>query len=535
MAADQDPIADVLKAVPTSDRVRAAAWDAFHDATDKDDLAARLKDLPIPDDVKAALWDAKPEMTFATVNDVTLDTSSEGPVERFAAGAVRANPVTNAVDLITQLVTDPTAAGKAILDPSVERLDRASTAHQEGRPLDALGNLAAAVPMIGPYVGGAVDRAQAGDVAGALGELSWMGLPLAKKGGAAALAGAKRIPGAGAVLNPLADLADRWSTDQLVDATAPKVGANKARFGRTAARIAPELAREPGLSALSREGFHAKVEQGLQTAAADLDAITDAIPAGTRYGTDPLLGRLMAVRDRLMVSGSHESIIPEPRRAAVGILNRAIGQLQNMGPSATFNQLRKLRQAWDEGAKAIYTPSVAQDALKLQSTGRAYADAASAVRDFLTQREPSTAAANARYSLFKSAADYLRAAEEAERVRPKVGRRLLARAAGAMEGGREGGVGGAAVGAMIGGIVERAAEAAPTHQILLARKLATAADAVRVGNPARAQQIVTRLAATLPKTKAMLRVTGKAAAMLGRSSQLPATLAAEKREQAQRQ
>lgn len=69
MAGEQDPIADVLKAVPTSDRVRAAAWDAFYQAKDRDDLTSRLKDVPIPDEVKAALWDAKPEMNFATVKD----------------------------------------------------------------------------------------------------------------------------------------------------------------------------------------------------------------------------------------------------------------------------------------------------------------------------------------------------------------------------------------------------------------------------------------------------------------------------------
>lgn len=54
-----DPVADFLRALPTSDRARAAAWDAVH--TVKDDATAQqlLQQLPFSDEVRARLWDAR--------------------------------------------------------------------------------------------------------------------------------------------------------------------------------------------------------------------------------------------------------------------------------------------------------------------------------------------------------------------------------------------------------------------------------------------------------------------------------------------
>lgn len=54
-----DPVADFLRSLNTSDRARAAAWDAVH--TVSDDAAAEqlLRQLPFSDEVRARLWDAR--------------------------------------------------------------------------------------------------------------------------------------------------------------------------------------------------------------------------------------------------------------------------------------------------------------------------------------------------------------------------------------------------------------------------------------------------------------------------------------------
>lgn len=54
-----DPAKDILDGVATSNRVRAAAWDAFNQAQSLDQLKQVLDGLPLPTEAKAALWDAK--------------------------------------------------------------------------------------------------------------------------------------------------------------------------------------------------------------------------------------------------------------------------------------------------------------------------------------------------------------------------------------------------------------------------------------------------------------------------------------------
>jgi hypothetical protein len=54
-----DPVADILRTVQTSDRLRAAAWDAAYSSDDPDEVATRLRALPIGDNARSKLWDAR--------------------------------------------------------------------------------------------------------------------------------------------------------------------------------------------------------------------------------------------------------------------------------------------------------------------------------------------------------------------------------------------------------------------------------------------------------------------------------------------
>lgn len=567
---DQDPVESLLRTAPISDRLKASAWDVFQASSDEDDLAARLKDLPIPDDVKANLWDAKHTaggggaMNFAVVNgkQVPLDTESSGPVERFVAGAARANPVTNTIDTISRLMHDPVkAAGEIVLDPSEPYVNAAKTAYQAGKPLEALGEAASAVPMIGPYVRGGVDRMRAGDVAGGLGELSWLAAPLLKKGGKVALEGAKKLPGAASVFNPMAELADKISTNKIADVMAPDVGANKVRFGKMAADVAPAIARDPALGALTRDGLFNGVKKRFAQAQAGLDAAADARNAGKPIPTKPIIADLIKRRQKLVAEAAQGNnigyqritvkgkpvstwiknqgpmgadVVPAEFRPGYDQLTRMITEVQQLGPVAHYEALRRLRQAWDQGAKEIYTPSVSQDFMKARGRGLASADGAAAVREHLAKVDPATAAANADYAIYKAAHDVLSATEEIERVRPTKGRDIASAVGGAASGAAVHGVEGAAIGGLVGPLVERAIAAAPTMKIVIARRLASVADALRVGDAPRAQRTLQSVAQSLPAVKTGLKVVGKSAAMLGRSMQLPEALAAEQREQARR-
>jgi hypothetical protein len=58
-----DPLEDLLRAAPLSDRQRAGLWDMYEASKNADDLAARLKSMELPDDIKAQMWDLKSQTT----------------------------------------------------------------------------------------------------------------------------------------------------------------------------------------------------------------------------------------------------------------------------------------------------------------------------------------------------------------------------------------------------------------------------------------------------------------------------------------
>jgi hypothetical protein len=70
-----DPVADVLRTVQTSNRVRAAAWEAAYASDDPDQVAERLRALPIGDSARAKLWDAR----FAQPEAVSVRAATAAP------------------------------------------------------------------------------------------------------------------------------------------------------------------------------------------------------------------------------------------------------------------------------------------------------------------------------------------------------------------------------------------------------------------------------------------------------------------------
>jgi hypothetical protein len=181
------------------------------------------------------------------------------------------------------------------------------------------------------------------------------------------------------------------------------------------------------------------------------------------------------------------------------MIDQAMNEIRQLGTLAHYDDLRTIRQAYDGPAKAVYSPAVTQDFMSRMGEKLGAADVTGALRDHLARLDPQTAKANANYSLWKTASDVLQAAEEVDRVRPTVGRTLLARGLGATVGGAVEGTLGAAMGAMLGPLVERGiAGLAPAAKMTMARTLAKLADAVRTGQGVRIPGLVKNLHALLP-------------------------------------
>lgn len=370
---------------------------------------------------------------------------------------------------------------------------------------------AAALPIVGPAAAGAGEQIASGDVAGGLGTAAGLLTPSAME--AARSSGGPLVA---SMKERLAAKADQMSTKRLSDVMAPNVGPNKVRFGNDAAAVAPQLAREPGLGAMTREGLQTKVETRLAESEQALDAAANARNAKKVYATGPIIadlkaqvGRRTAKTARVQNVKAGADIVPGPSQARVAVINQAIAEIEQLGPYATYEALRRVRESYDGPAKAIYSPSMTADYLSKKGEKLGAADITGVLRDKLGTFDPATAKANADYSLYKSASDVLSATEEVQRTRPTTGRKMLTAAIG-------GGLGetiqpgvGMAVGIALGPIVDEALNAGMTTKITTARLLAQYADALRSHQPKRATTIALQLK----------RIGGKSSVAAGRMQQ----------------
>lgn len=466
---------------------------------------------------------------------VATDAAPEGSAtSRFIGGVAKTlNPVTM-VEGAYNAVRHPIDTAGSILQDNLQQLKQAGSDFQQGRYSEAVGHGAAGLlPVIGPAAARAGERIGSGDVAGGLGEGAGLLAPFAagpamKAAGAGArgaVAAARAVPAGADAMDAVAALADRASTNRIVDVGGPKVGPNKLRLNNKLADVAPQLARDPDLSALSRQGLQAKVAAKLEEATANLDGASDSRLVSQQVKTAPLVAALDAKiadltaspaegtaisRQPITVNGKPattwtnpdgpigQKVEPGPNRAQIGTLKQIRDEVAQLGPVAPYEAVRRIRQAWDQVAKVKYSPAMSPDFLAKQGEATAAMKGTGAIRDALSAADPQTATANAQYSLYKTANDVLQATEETERARPRVLRGIVARTGGAMVGAESGGAIGAGVGVLLGTVVERVADLGVTAKIVVARKLASVADLLRGGNVQQAEATLRSIGRGLP-------------------------------------
>lgn len=164
-----------LSGMQTSDRVRAAAWDAVYNVADDAEAERLLTALSLPDHAKATLWD------YRTKGEAPAPEGSA--TSRFLSNAAEMlNPIA-AVKGIAHAVANPIDTYHGMVDASAEQFGKAREAFGSGRYAEAAGHgLAGAVPVIGPAAANAGEQIAAGDIAGGMGSMTGLA-------GGAALAG----------------------------------------------------------------------------------------------------------------------------------------------------------------------------------------------------------------------------------------------------------------------------------------------------------------------------------------------------------
>lgn len=187
---------------------------------------------------------------------------------------------------------------------------------RQGRYSEAAGHgLAGVLPIVGPAAAHIGEKIGQGDVARGLGEATGLIGTVVAPG--MVKPGAKAVQATG-LADKAAEMAQAGAERRIVDVMAPKVGAQKQRWGTMAQKVAPDVVREPGLGAFSREGLERKVSEKLSAAEEQLDQSHAARPAGVIYDTAPIK---MALTDKLKALSAETAEGPDAHRqmSAMGL------------------------------------------------------------------------------------------------------------------------------------------------------------------------------------------------------------------------
>lgn len=484
---------------------RAAAFDAIKQASDHTSLKAVLDPLPLSTEDKAALWNLRAGGTTEK-QEALQKMFAEPPsaARRFASSAYHQVDPIAAVQGLYEMFTSPVKTAGMIGTNSAMKGVEAYQAGKEGRVGDAVTSAIGAVPFIGPPVETAIQQAREGDYAGSLGTAVGAAIPFTRplrtaKAGVTATARAVAPRAA----EKVASRVEKIGAAKTVEAMAPTVGQNKTRIGNDAAKVAPELMERGLTNVWSREGLHDNVKVGLDNAGKMLDDAADARPSWKDFETSDVIAALEAKKaeiqsEAIVASKWPRRIDPEtkqpvtepygrtqtpaPIQQRIRMIDSAITQLKHLGPSVRYEALRRLRAGYDVEAKAKYSGAVTPEYIKNVSRQEGAADVTGALREYLADKDPVTAAANGEYHLFKSADKILRATEEVERVRPKVGRKIMSRVAGSIAGSQIAGLAGAMIGYAAAPAAEVSIGMGMTSKLKMATQAQRLADAIRGQN-----------------------------------------------------
>lgn len=520
-----DQVEAYLRSLNTSDRARAAAWDAVYSVKDDAQAQQLLQSLPFSDDVRAKLWDARSGQVPDVDAPAQAPTDQPSALSRFGSNlGEMLNPIAAAKGIGTA-VRHPIETGKALYDAQAGQFSQVADAVKEGGLEGysrAVGHgLAGVLPVLGPIAADAGEQMRSGDVAGGFGKTAGLLAPLGVK---PVLKAARAVtPGKAAIAGRL----EAGAAERVADVMSPKVGRNKIRIGNQAETVAPKMAQDlvTDGAPLTREGFHAQVQTRHAAAGQALDAASDQRLAGRAFETKPIVDALLEKRRALTAEAVDASkptratvertspivdergkpiTVTEAKREAVGRdvvpnhsdprvaeIDKAISEVKALGSVARYEAIRKIRMSYDGPAKARYAPSVTDDFLAKTGQSSGAADVTGVLREHLAKWDPQTAAANADYHIYKTADDALEAVRQVERSRPRVGRQIMARLTGTLFGGQQAGIPGAVAGYVGAPLVDQMLASGMTTKLKTARLMQNLADAIRSGDMGRVNGVTT--------------------------------------------
>lgn len=449
----------------------------------------------------------------------------------------------------------------AIVNPmiaqSAQRLAAAKQAIATGDHSGAAIHFVGAIPVLGPAMDDLASAIRAGDhtkAAKALGDIAALAGPTLASAGADAAAEAA-APKVGAAAQDAAEA-------KIASAMGPQNGWGRSVAGKklsaTAEDVAPAVLAA-GPNAIRTSGLAQFVDQQLQAASEAWNAAEANRQVGRPIPTAPIIAQLQSRLDALTAqpvdatrvipslegaggrptpSGLTRNVqtgrmqaAPEPVGRPIGqavdkpnvdaqraVLQDAIDKLRTLGPIASYDALRTIRQGYDLGAD--YSPSIAstsQQNLSSRMHSAGNQAAAGAIRDALAAADPTLAAANANFSIWQKASDVMDAADEINRTATKGGNfaavaKIMPVMLGAGAGSAVGGLEGAQIGGFLAGALKVAQDSGFTTKVATARLLGSLSSAIRAGD---ASSVIRAMAALASVTGTSVPVINQSLAGAG--------------------
>lgn len=237
-----DPVADILRTVQTSDRLRAAAWDAAYSSDDPAEVESRLRALPIGDSARAKLWDARfvsaePEQPAApSMGEQVVEGVKEFgrqinplPILDSMGRALIPEAVGNAIGINTGGKTSgPLNAVNALMGAHGQVLSDAGAAFKAGDPVTGVAkSIYGSIPVIGPQLAQAGDEYARGEYGKGTGRTLGVGAVTMGPQAVANLRGV-RTPAPAANKNPLEQQAVQFAEQQGIPVDAATASGSRA-------------------------------------------------------------------------------------------------------------------------------------------------------------------------------------------------------------------------------------------------------------------------------------------------------------------
>lgn len=442
---------------------------------------------------------APKEPGLATIGDQMESKGS--PLARFASNfGEMINPVTMAKGLYNT-VRHPIDTGVAIIERQGEQFGKAVDDFGAGRYSEMVGHGAAGLlPVLGPMAADAGEQIGSGDVAGGLGTAAGILAPFAVKGVVDARS-ASRARSAG----PRADYLEREAVDQV---SRRVLSPANPKYRGPAADVAPELLKR------GVQGDRIQVQQWaddlIGTSSEAIDRAWDALPAGHKTPTGPIVARLNSKLREMEFSGPKGHSVNPVLKNAHAQLSQLRDFVKSRGTSLSVDDVRALRQQFDDAAAEAGAFAKTSGDANLSAAGQAALDTANAFRQEIANTVPGLAPANADMHLGLTVRDIL----DPTKGRPSTpsvttGATGGLHTTGALIGSAATKIPGLqAIAAFVASdLIPRLknAQVSPQNQLRLAQDKFKLAQALRKGETSVAKTIAVNMSAYLPKGEAATR------------------------------